>query len=66
MITPTKIPMRQKESTYSCKNNQERGGVGMEALSMLQVPAWVYINSLINLAPADKLKNEAKQEGLSL
>lgn len=42
----------------------------MEALSMLQVPAWVYMNSLINLAPAvapaDKLKNEAKQEGLSL
>lgn len=34
----------------------------MEALSMLQVPAWVYMNSLINLAPADKLKNEAKQE----
>lgn len=38
----------------------------MEALSMLLVPAWVYMNSLINLVPADKLKNEAKQEGLSL
>lgn len=38
----------------------------MEALSMLLVPAWVYMNSLINLVPADKLKNEAKQERLSL
>lgn len=57
--------MRQKESTYSCKNNQERGG--WEWKHYIDASgACMGIYEFINLAPADKLKNEAKQEGLSL